>query len=76
MLRDGRAADRKLLGDRGHGHWAVAQELEDRAASRVAQGVELSVLVSRHLRKLELTDGDVKSVLQGALSVERDPNGY
>jgi hypothetical protein len=36
----------------------------------------LSVLVSRHLRKLQLTDRDVKSGLKGALSAECEPNGY
>jgi hypothetical protein len=40
MARDGRAADRQLVGELTDGPIAGAQELDDRPPVRVAEGVE------------------------------------
>src|ERR1041385_7386581 len=62
MLRDGRPADGELPGDLADGHRAAAQDLQHRAPGRIAQGVELVVMVSHRLRKLQLTIGAVNTL--------------
>jgi hypothetical protein len=50
VLGDGWPADRKRLGERTDGQWALPQLTEDGSSSGVAEGVELRTRVSIHLR--------------------------
>ena len=48
VLRNRRTADREAARQSAYGEWSVNESLEDRAAGRVAERVELSFLVSVH----------------------------
>jgi hypothetical protein len=53
VLRNGWAADRKVASELAHGEWTdVGEPEEDRAAGRMAEGVELRgvTMVRHHLR--------------------------
>ena len=50
VLGDGGAGDGKVFGELADGEWAAGEADEDGTAGGVAEGVELGVLVSVHLR--------------------------
>jgi hypothetical protein len=55
MLRNGRPADRQLLGQLAHRAWSVRKQLEDRASGGVTEQTKTSIFVSDHDRKPKLT---------------------
>jgi hypothetical protein len=50
VLGDGGAGDGEVFGELADGEWAAREAREDGSAGGIAEGVELGVLVSVHLR--------------------------